>query len=446
MIQRVGLVCENSIEFVDKLLYIWNSGYSAILIDWRIPFNEIHSLLREANAFKCYIEDKLLNKNNITNGDIEYETIHINYDRIPIISNEIKEKYNNNYSMDEAIVFYSSGTTGRSKGIILSHYAISKNADAINKYMRLNENDSIYIIKSLAHSSTLTGELLVGLKSKANITLSPTFISPRNMLNNIIKYKITIMCVNPTLLLFFSDVLKSEKYEFRTLRVIYTSGSIAYKELIDKSIKLFGNTKIYNVYGLSEAGPRVTAQVDYSGVNGNVGKPIDGVKIKVISAEGQECINGQEGIVHVKTPSQMIGYVSGNKKRKSLYNDWLNTGDIGYIDKNNDLFIIGRSDNMIIMGSHNVYPEQIEEKFLRNNIFSDCIVIGVDNKIYGQKLVCLYTKSHENKYFNKFLKDNFAPYEIPKEFLEVSDLPKTKNGKNSRKLAYELYIKSIQKK
>lgn len=207
------------------LLDIWNSGNCAVLIDWRIPCQIAIEMMKEASVSICYIEE--------TKFDIKWSSEEIKFFTYKRTSNSaellpsiISDKFKINYNKNEAVVLYSSGTTGKAKGIILSHYAINKNADAIIDYMHLTESDCIYIAKALSHSSTLTGELLVALKSHIKLIIAPTIVSPSFVFRAIEKYGVSIICLNPTLLKKYADKYDACKYSLITLRTIYVSGSI----------------------------------------------------------------------------------------------------------------------------------------------------------------------------------------------------------------------------
>lgn len=442
---RVALIGDNSIEYIDTLLSIWSDGDCAVLIDCRIPFETAYSMMIEADVRKCFIDRRFLGKIDVSEyTSIEFIPFNSTGNTTMLLPDSIRKKYNQNYSRGEAVVIYSSGTTGKSKGIILSHYAISTNADSILDYMDLSDKDCIYISKPLVHSSTLVGELLTALKSGADIIVAPVIVPPRVILNNISKYGVTVICLNPHLMKLCSDEIQRKKYDVSSLKAIYVSGSIFSDKLYSFAHDVFRDIPVYNVYGLSEAGPRVTAQRSECCKSNSVGKPINGVEIAVVDNNGTVVTVGEKGLVHVGTPSLFSGYVSGNIKHESLYKDWLNTGDIGYIDENEELHIVDRADDMIIIDSHKVYPSEIEKIILNINRITDCTVTVVKN---GDKEVigCLYVSEIQIEDLKKRLMGILPVYEIPHILFRVQVLPRNNNGKILKSKVQELLLKHLNK-
>lgn len=156
-------------------------GDCAVLLDWNIPFQTALDMMKDVDVHTCYIEKKYLNQTEtILPSDIEFFTYENSWKGIPkFLPNEIYRKFQNNDSRDEAVVIYSSGTTGTCKGIVLSHYAIHTNAETIMDYMKPTAKDCIYICKPLSHSSMLVGELLVALKSGMSLVIAPIIVPPR---------------------------------------------------------------------------------------------------------------------------------------------------------------------------------------------------------------------------------------------------------------------------
>lgn len=436
---RVALIGENSVYFIEKLLKIWNNGDCAVLIDWRVPPKTAVEMMKESGVVECWIEQRML----VDYLECETSGIKVkSYCSSNVTENvprRIHNMFKNNYSDSEAVIIFSSGTTGKSKGIILSHYAINKNADAIIDYISPVTHDSLYIIKSLSHSSTLTGELLMALKANIRILVSPTVVPPRYILNNIVKYGISIICVNPLLLKLYANEYNRHKYDIKTLKAIYVSGSILDNDTYEYSKRTFRNISIYNVYGLSEAGPRVTAQRKECCSGNSVGKPILNVEIKILSNDGIILKKGERGIVHVHTPCIYSGYIKGTSKHESLYNGWLNTGDIGYVDDNDELHIVNRIDDVIIINSHKVYPSDIEQLLKSVFSFEECKLFKIGKGV-SSYIGCLYTGVEYNEIdiFRK-LKKHLPLYEVPKKFIHVQNIPCNNNGKISTKDALKCF-------
>ncbi|MCD7782689.1 MAG: fatty acid--CoA ligase family protein, partial [Firmicutes bacterium] len=368
---RIALYGENSVGYAKSLLDIWHGHDSAVLIDPRIPVGSAISMMREAHVKKCLIGGRIFaSVSGKLPGDlprdiardIEFIPFDDTCTAAELLPDYVRDSFSPDYSSDEAVVIYSSGTTGKSKGITLSYFAVNTNADAVIDYMKPTSDDRIYIAKTLCHSSTLIGELLVALKSKMDVIIAPTVIPPRLMIENINRLGATILCLNPTLLSLLTGEVNRTPHKLDTLRTVYVSGSILSEKLCDEARLALPGIEIYNVYGLSEAGPRVSAQRCECCNGASVGKAVHGVTVKIIGEDGGELPQGQVGMIHVCTPSIFSGYITGDEKLKSYRENMLNTGDFGYIDLHGELHVVGRADDVIITDSHKIYPSDIEAR------------------------------------------------------------------------------------
>lgn len=433
---RVALISDNSVEFIDLLVEIWNNDDCVVIIDWRTPIDIACKMMIEASVTCCYIDKALivgtcLEGNEWIASKIELKTFNSTMKAARLLSDDVYNKFHANYSAGEAIIIYSSGTTGRSKGIILSHYAINCNADAIQDYMKLTHDDCLYIAKSLSHSSTLVGEMLVALKNRIPLVVAPTLVPPRYVLNNINLFSVSTIALNPTLISMYAEEVQRKKYDFPSLKTIYVSGSVLDDRVYETVHSVFHQICIYNIYGLSEAGPRVSAQRIDCCKGNSVGKAIKGVEIAVVNEDGDLVARGKRGIIHVQTRSLYLGYVSGKEKFPSLFKGWLNTGDIGFVDDNNELHVIDRVDDVIIIDSHKIYPSDIENVIRRETQVDDCIVYKKESG-GGVFLSCSYSASVEIHDIKKKIARFLLSYEIPKEFVYVADIPHNINGKKLR--------------
>jgi long-chain acyl-CoA synthetase len=202
-----------------------------------------------------------------------------------------------------------------------------------------------------------------------------------------------------------------------------------------------------NIYGLTEAGPRVTAQRigECKNKTGSVGKPIRGVSLIIKDQEGRACQSGETGRIFVKSPSLMLGYWNDPESTSGkMIDGWLDTGDLGYGDEDGELFILGRADEVIIRGSHNIDPYRIENVIRKIPGVANCIVFGIPDPIDGQRVVCSIQKEEgvlvEHQKVMACCREYLAPYECPQVICEWAEIPLTPSGKLSRKLAGDCYL------
>lgn len=420
---RKIIIGENSIEYIKVLLDIWNNGDCAVLIDWRTPPVEVKNIIDKYQIDSCYIDSALKEKFYDViidkNKKIFYQST-CSYTRI--IPSNIYADFKPNYSNEEALILFSSGTTGKSKGIVLSFFAINTNCDMIIDYMQPTEKDSIYILKTFSHSSTLVGEILVALKSKIRALISPNIGSMNFIFSNIEKYGISIMCVNPSILALMNKNLKGP---LNNLKKIYVSGETLPKRLLSDAKKNL-NVPIFNVYGLSEAGPRVSAQNEKSHGN-SVGCPLKNVEIKIMKNNKIVPIR-EVGTIYVKTPSLFCYYLSDPQGKNNK--EWFNTQDIGYIDENNELHILGREGGFAIINSHKIYMPDIENRIMQLNGVNECCVFLYSNE-KSKMLCCAYSGEISPQEIKTNLQSMTVYYEIPKKYLKLEKIPRNVNGKIS---------------
>lgn len=438
--EYVAIIMDNSLKYIDIMLNMLVDKKCVVLLDKTMPFSFLMYVLKNIDIKKIYIDD--YNKKQYGEVLSGYDVCYIkeNTENVEKVSRYIYERFKifeKIESNEDAIVFFSSGTTGQSKGIRLSYDAIKRNIESIIGYMDVENISSILISKSFTHSSTIVGELFVGLKLGLQIYVMKTSCSYKVIIDTIMKNNIDIYCMNPTMLYMLLKAFKQRKQVPAKLKYIYVSGSICDKKILDEAEKILKYTKVLNVYGLTELGPRVTAQrYNEFYEKGSVGKPVTDVEIKVVS-NNRCCNKFEKGIVYVKTKSKMNGYCINNNYVESE-KIWFYTGDVGYINETGELVIVGRYDNMVIIGGHNVYPEAVEEIIQMHPDVNECVVMAAEDKLYGERLQCYYTQSLPTDNAIKrsdmytFCEKYLAKYEIPFEYICVKEIPKTRTGKKKR--------------
>jgi long-chain acyl-CoA synthetase len=347
-----------------------------------------------------------------------------------------------------ALVVYSSGTTGEPKGIVLSHRAISTNVRAISEYLQPSTDDSFLIVKSMVHSSTIVGEVFVALSAGTKIIALNPLVPPSQLFHRIRDHRPTIIGLNPSILRFFLNKELSAS-TLDSVRLVHVSGSIIDQDVLRSFRTRFPFVQVINGYGLSEAGPRVTHTAGTAQHKlGSVGRPLRGVEIEVRGANGDLCGPGEPGEILVRSPSLFDGYlVAGGLERPVLTDGLMRTGDMGYRDEDGDLFITGRVDDLILTGSHNVNPADVEEVVRQVKGVADCIVFGVNDELLGQRIACAYTTEWSvhadtgqlERQIREACWRALAGFQTPKTLLRWDLIPVGSGGKKSRKLARQLF-------
>ena len=316
---RVVVYSENGSAFLTGILAVMAAGGIAVPIDPQIPYDAVLNIVKQVNAEIIFINgirpEKAFSKQdqNILTVKILKEDSLREYDLNKI--NKFTEYEDEN---DPAFILFSSGTTGLPKGVIQTHKSILTNLEAIIDYMKPRKDDIFYISKTMVHSSTLTGELLVALKLGLKLIALNPLVSPKTFLRRLETYRPTIVGVNPSILRLILRCKKDEN-DLSSIRLMYTSGAVADKELLSQISERIGEAKLLNVYGLTEAGPRLTAQTEDRPIKyGSVGRPIKGVNVYVFNNENKLCKPGEIGEVFVETESLMEGYWHNEEATKAV--------------------------------------------------------------------------------------------------------------------------------
>lgn len=451
---RVALVSENSSSFLVGFLGILAAGAVAAPLDPQLPAAVIEERLSQcAIPWICVSgirpEKAFGGLTQLPDGGVILSEARGDWgfdgQKSPVL-----EYFPLGAAEDPAVILFSSGTTGVPKGAVLTHKAMLTNIKAIVEYMKPTSADRFYIIKTMTHTATLTGEILAGLWVGAGLIARNPVVPPKVILKRIEDLKPTIMFANPTILRLLLKV-KSEKFDLSSLRVVYTSGSVAAGELITEAAAFFYPAPVLNVYGLTEAGPRVTAQRLDRGIlkPGSVGTPVQGVSLAIKNSAGALCAPYETGRIYVQTPSLMLKYWNDPKSTAIKIRDgWLDTGDLGYQDEDGDLFIVGRADEMIIRGAHNIDPYRIENVIRQVPGVSNCLIFGVPDPVNGSRVICAVQKEGaavlNRQTIMAYCGQYLAPYECPQTICEWPALPATPSGKPSRKLAAEQYLRSVK--
>lgn len=332
-----------------------------------------------------------------------------------------------------ALIMCTSGTTGKPKGAMLSEKNIITNVLDIADYFDIGTTDTILIARSLYHCAVLTGEFLTGLIKGVKIRFCSDHFNPPKMLELIKQYEITAFCGTPTLL---GMMARFKHTQSDTLKHICVSGECMSKVIGMRIAEAFSECKIYHIYGLTEACPRVSYLPPkfFKKHSDCVGIPLRSVTLEVRDANGNACKTKEEGVLWVKGDNVMLGYYEEpDKTKKVIRNGWLCTGDIAVINECGFLKIMGRNDQMIIKAGMNIYPTEVEDSIKIDERVKEVLVYGFENKYgtqIGIKIVGDFSNVEEVK---QLCQECLPAYQIPTLIEIVNELPKNGSGKVVRK-------------
>lgn len=321
---------------------------------------------------------------------------------------------------DLAFVMFTSGTTGNPKGVMLTHENVCFNLEYIRSYFRLKCSRRICIARPLVHIAVLVGELLYALCNGLTVYFYEEAFMPKRLIAYCMENNIDVFCATPTL---YRAMARADKDRKLHVKIAAVSGEILSKQAAEEIAGAFPDTEFYNVYGLTEHSPRVSALLPQEFITRpySVGKPLCGVETKI-----------KDGELLIKSPCVMKGYFGDAEKTKVKIQDgWLHTGDKAHFDVDGYLYIDGRADDMIIRGGLNVYPEEIESVACSHIGVRDCVASGKasDN---GTLIYLRYEGDVEPNELRKFLISELNPNIVPNKIERVQKVARTPSGKKIR--------------
>ena len=349
----------------------------------------------------------------------------------------LTEEWDGNTTVnDTAIMLHTSGTTSNPKRVMLTHKNLICNIESNIASLEFNEKDTTLIVLPMYFGYCNCSQFLTHVYLGGRIIIAPQPFNPAIFLQLIEKYKCTNTTCIPSML--FLTISIRNKYDMSSLRYLCFGGGVMPVHKLKQIISFFEGTGIVQTYGQTEASPRVTCLLPKDCLRkiGSVGKPIPGVEIDILDKNGVPVKNGEKGEIVVRGNNVMKGYYKHqDKTEQTIINGWIHTGDIGRVDEEGYLYIVGRIKNVIISGGLNIYPEEIEEILINYEGIKEVIVFGEKHDILGEipvaKVVtdgCYIDEGQILEYSKKMV----DAYKIPKKIIFCEQLEKTYNGKIRR--------------
>lgn len=444
---RVSLLLGNNPDFIRSHFAITRAGGTAVPLNPMFKGEEIKYILNDAEAvflitpisFLPLIETvwgqvpslkRVIVIGGETDGDVvSYE------DLLARPSGPVEEKAADS---DIAACLYTSGTTGKPKGALLTHGNLVFDTLAIIKHAELLPSDNNLCVLPLFHSFAQTVCMLCPIFSGGSITVMPQF-RPDTVLKEIIDKKVNIFAGVPAMYAsILATISNPAQFDLSSLRLCFSGGASMPLEVM----RLFEER--YGVTIIEGNGPTETSPVSYvnpvRGVRkpGSVGPPIKGVKVKIVDGDDRELPANEVGEICVQGPNVMAGYLNQPEATaEAMKGGWFHTGDLGKIDEDGYVYIVDRKKDMIIVGGLNVYPREVEECLYENPKVAEAAVIGVADELRGEVpkafIVLKPGVQGTPREFSLFARARLANYKCPRQVAIVDALPKTATGKIDKK-------------
>ena len=349
---------------------------------------------------------------------------------------------------DEAFVLYTAGTTGRPKGVLLTHNGLIWNCVSWTHAGVYREDDLSLHVFPLYHIAAL-GSVLTYIYLGGTIYLKKVF-DPKDCMETIERERITRWAAAPTVFNMLLQLPEIEKYDTTSLILLGSGAAIMPSEIQRRLREIFPNAQIFDTYGMTEASGGITTLPprDSSRKVACVGKPVIGVELRVVDENDRDVAPGEVGEVVFRGNNLMKGYYKDPEAtEEAVRGGWFHTGDLGRLDEEGYLYIVDRKKDMIITGGENVYPREVEEVLCTHAKIAEAAVIGVADSKWGEAIkavVVLNTgeTASEEEMIN-FCRERIGGFKCPKTVDFVQALPKNPAVKILKRELRERYGKSI---
>lgn len=433
---RVALLADNGISYFDTFLAAACLGAAAVPVNTTLTPAEAGYILGHAEPALVLVDGPHRHLAE-TAGTVPVINVASPEYRA-LVTHEIVESALHGATEDDtAVLMYTSGTTGRPKGVRLSQRAMTSNALTLAVAQQLTPDDVFLTTTPLYHAATGTRVVSMLVDGQTHVVL-PKFEVTR-FLHTLADYRVTTTVLVPTQLRRMLDSPTLDEVELSALRLLVYGAAPTAQDVIRRARDRL-DCGLYQGYGLTEAVTNLTALSpnDHARADetllGSCGKPVPGVLISLRDGSGREVPNGEVGEICVRTDKLMTGYWRDPAATDEvLVGGWLHTGDLAHRDAHGYLYVAGRSKDMLISGGVNVYPAEIEAVLHTHDAVLESAVVGLDSPEWGQVPVAFVVPRPEMSIDPGDLRTwsgaRLARAKVPARVEIVTELPRTASGK-----------------
>jgi acyl-CoA synthetase (AMP-forming)/AMP-acid ligase II len=461
-LERVAVLSANRVEFMELEVGIAQARAIMVPLNWRLRAGELANLLRRCAARAIFVEERFAGailelrrsgelpdlRTVVTldgsSGDLSYDELRA--------STTADKPTRVGRMEDPHEIIFTSGTTGKPKGVVWTNGTVLWNALQQVTDFGLRPEHSTYAIIDLyyiggRHDFTWP---VLHQGGTVHIKRSGGF-DAEEVVRYVAEQRITHVLWVPTMIYEILRLPSLRAYDMSALKMIMCGGQPVSVATTERAQQAFPQTDFIQVYGLTEGGGSVTfVRPEHARAKpGSAGKPSQHVEVRLVDPEGLEVPHGSDGEILVRAPSVTAGYWDDPELTERLIVDgWLHTGDMGRFDDEGFLYISGRKGDMIISGGMNVFPSEIEDVLRTHPGVADAAVIGLPHERWGET-VCAVVETAAGAVVGEgeliaFCTERLASYKKPSSVRFVDALPRTAGGKPKKFLLRERFTNAGQ--
>jgi acyl-CoA synthetase (AMP-forming)/AMP-acid ligase II len=441
--KKIAIYLSNHPDTVFTIFGILSAGRVLVPLDYMLTESEIINFVNHSQTQILIIQPK----KEMNLGQIKKRCP--NLEKI-IISGPSRQGYNSlseifakDFSAtpqnlvkgeDDAAIFYTSGSTGHPKGVVLTYQHLRNPIDVIDNYLTVSSKD-VFLCGGIpfSHIGGLDFILFM-LYFGFTLVLMERF-QPLEFLRNIEKYQVTLFCIVPAMFMAILFLKGADKFNLSSLNYAVVFGAPSSSAVLKRFHKLCPNAQLRNGWGMTEtSAPNSYSPADQDKL-ASIGNFDFNMEAKVTDSQGRQVADGNKGELWVRGKGVMKGYYREPELTKQVLTEdgWLKTGDVAYRDKSGFFYIVGRIKEMIKVAGEIVFSPEVESVIQRFPGVIEAAVIGQNDKLRGEVpkafLVVEEPDNFNNQKFRDFLKQHLAHFKIPQKFEFRQNLPKNKTGK-----------------
>jgi acyl-CoA synthetase (AMP-forming)/AMP-acid ligase II len=368
----------------------------------------------------------------LTIGDREYEAA--------VGTGTVIEPAFNERPEDPVLQFYTSGTTGRPKGVLMSQVALLIHSLNSVVSQGLTHDDVYLTCTPLTHAAGGTRIFTLGLEGITHVIL-PRW-STTSFFAEVARRRVTSTVLVPSMLRDVISDVRLDHADLSSLRLIVYGAAPTPPDVQLAALARIDAGFLHS-YGISEGCPALTVLTPAEHRQAlqdpslrhrlqSVGRPVPGVRFRIVDEDGRPLPTGEPGEIHIRNAKAMLGYFNRPQENDAVWRDgWMASGDVGYLDDEGYLYIVGRKKEMIISGGLNVYPAEVERVLLEHAAVREVAVVGVPDERWGETPAAFIVAAADvsDDDLREHCRARMARYKLPSSFSRVSELPRNETGK-----------------